>query len=588
MSPLRTRTGRAILCGEPWSSSEALGALSRLRLLRTTCCSVSLTVYRREVRPFSEKQIALLQNFAAQAVIAIENARLITETREALEQQTATAEVLQVINSSPGDLAPVFDAMLDKATRLSEAAFGILWTYDGERFQAVAFHSVPPAYVEFLQEPQLASPVSPLGRVARGEAFAHVPDLAADEYQERAGFLVRQGLSLAGFRTVLAVAMRKDASLLGAITIYRREVQPFSDKQVALLQNFAAQAVIAMENARLLGELRESLDQQTATTEVLAAINSSPGDLTPVFESMLEKAHALCRVEYGSLQLYDGTMFRAVAVHNLPDALAARLREGYAPGPAFQRLIEGADFDHTPDVAEVDDPMARTVVDAGIRTLLRVALRKDGKLLGQIVAARKEVRPFADKEIALLQSFASQAVIAMENARLLGELRQRTDDLTESLEYQTATSEVLEVIGRSTSDIQPVLDTMLSAALRLCTDPIRRYRDPAGRQVPLCRDSRLGPRSRQGLPKYGHNGRTRHRRRTRPRRGSVVQVADVASDSEFERPDMARARALAHRSGRPADARRIGRSGSLPSPATGSNRLPSARSRWSRLSPIRP
>jgi len=227
--------------------------------------------------------------------------------------------------------------------------------------------------------------------------------------------------------------------------------------------------------AERTAERDEALARETATVEVLAVINSSPGNLTPVFESLLEKAHAFCGAAYGTLQLYDGTTFCAVAVHGLPEALAIRLREGSVPGPNMRRLIDdGADFGHIPDMAErvVDSPMARAVVDAGIRTLLWVPLRKDGKLLGLISAGRQEVRPFSDKEIALLQNFAAQAVIAMENARLLGELRQRTDDLTESLEYQTATSELLEVISRSTYAVQPVLDTMLASAARLCASDV--------------------------------------------------------------------------------------------------------------------
>ena len=216
------------------------------------------------------------------------------ELADAREQQTATAEVLQVINSSPGDLTPVFDAMLNKATNLCEAAFGILWTYDGERYHAVAFRNVPHAYAEFLRQPVLASGETPLGRIATGETLSHIPDMAAEEIFGLGSALIRHSVEDGRFRTVLGVAMRKEETLLGAFTIYRQEVRPFSDSQIALLQSFAAQAVIAIENARLITETREALEQQTATAEVLGVINSSPGDLAPVFDAMLEKAIRLC------------------------------------------------------------------------------------------------------------------------------------------------------------------------------------------------------------------------------------------------------------------------------------------------------
>jgi two-component system, NtrC family, sensor kinase len=399
-----------------------------------------ISFYRQQVRPFSDKQIALLENFAAQAVIAMENARLINEQREALEQQTATAEVLQVINASPGNLAPVFDAMLDKALRLCDANFGQLTTFDGVGFRAAAWQGFPP------EPSRPAATTAPtrgmaLYRLVHGEDVVHVPDITTDELYRSGNSGRRRLADEFGARTAIWVALRKDTALLGAFVIYRTEVRPFSNKQIALLQNFGAQAVIAMENARLITEQREALEQQTAIADVLRAINATPGELAPVFDVIGERAIKLCDAAAGALMLPDGDRFRAVALGGVPEAYAEYCRSSPAygrpnPGSLPARMLAGEDVVHIKDITDVDEyapantPSARALAElGGGRTLLGVALRKDDKFFGMITIFRQAVRPFSDRQVMLLQSFADQAVIAMENARLLEEVRQRQEEL---------------------------------------------------------------------------------------------------------------------------------------------------------------
>ena len=440
-----------------------------------------ITLNRQEVRPFTDKQIELVKNFAAQAVIAIGNTRLLNELRhrtddlsEALEQQTATSEVLKIISGSPGDLQPVFDAMLENATRICDAKFGTIFRYDGEFLHWVASVGAPPALLEFQRQRGPFKPVETKGvlnRVLRTKSVAHTADELDDPSQ---GPAAKYG----GARSLVAVPMLKDNELVGAIVIYRQEVRPFTEKQIDLVQNFATQAVIAIENTRLLNELRqrtddltESLEQQTATSEVLKVISSSPGELTPVFESMLENAVRICEASFGNLLLYENDAFRHVALYNAPQAWAVeQQRDPIAPRRTAYFLYRVADTKQVAHIADValenpDEPIAKV---AGARTLLIVPMLKENDLIGVIAIYRQEVRPFTDKQIELVKNFAAQAVIAIENTRLLNELRQRTDDLTESLEQQTATSEVLKVISSSPGELEPVFSAMLESATRIC------------------------------------------------------------------------------------------------------------------------
>ena len=431
-----------------------------------------LVLFRQEVGPFTDKQMALVENFATQAVIAIENARLLNELRELLQQQTATADVLKVISTSPGELEPVFQAMLENAVRICEAKFGTLFRFEGDAYRAVATHNAPQELMDEYGRHGLRQPTPGgiLDRMLRTKQVCHTADYAAE-------FVHGTAARFGGARSIVCVPMVKDNVLIGAFSIYRQEVRPFTDKQIALLENFGAQAVIAIENTRLLNELRhrtsdltESLEQQTATSEVLRVISSSPGELEPVFQAMLTNAMRICEAKFGHLLLYDGESFHPAHLGDVPAAYREIWERGpLRPNPktAIGRIAETKQVIQIPDIkadpayAEGEPLRVATVEIAGARTLLGVPMFKESQLVGAIIIYRQEVRPFTDKQIELVKNFASQAVIAIENTRLLNELRQ-------SLEQQTATADVLRVISSSPGELEPVFEAMLTNAMRLC------------------------------------------------------------------------------------------------------------------------
>jgi GAF domain-containing protein len=332
-------------------------------LLREGTTIGVLVLLRDEVIPFTEKQIELVTTFADQAVIAIENVRLFEaeqqrtrELSESLEQQAATSEVLKVIASSPGELAPVFQAMLKNAVRICGAGFGNLWLREGDGFRIAATHGAPTEYQDYLRREPVVypDPRVALGRIQRTKQTYQIADItAAATFDDPLRIAT---IALAGARTLIGVPMLKDNEVIGVLAIYRKEVRRFTDKQIELVQNFAAQAVIAVENTRLLSELRESLQQQTATADVLQVIARSPGDLQPVFASMLENAIRISEAKFGIIHGWDGENLRLLATHNLPPAFdeARRRAPTFRPGPktGIRRMAATKSVNHIPDLRE--------------------------------------------------------------------------------------------------------------------------------------------------------------------------------------------------------------------------------------------